>query len=647
MGETSRIPNEMNLSQDIFINTEPSPKPEDLSLSSSAIQPAQKPPATPVSWSSQLQKKKKTPEDYENDRVRKYAKYFKENEILPIPELVEAVEPKTLSFVVTDLRTRRLAGLKKESFEELLQTAGIPGKYFYRRSFATWDVLLPSEEIAKKLSTQNITTKYFRLQPEYRGKRRIKVTVCNVSMQLNGDVIAAYLSSYGGVEDYMQIKSAHGTAYSDFLFTMILDRGGFNTIPHIISYRDTTMTVIVEGRKPLCWYCKQLGHFSRSCPQKATIATNKTTTTANDTTNTTTKTTTTTTTTTAAKKNTNTETGVQPDKEEGWTLVKGGKKKKTSPIKTTETTKISAAAPANTETPIKKKKKPEEMETSYNLKRRRDSGDSDKDGEKKQCTPKPRKQQPQIEKPQQAMPTQPQKPTEKTQGPSPIIQNNPQRPAQILHSPAQHIQKEPPLLPILPSLSPITTPKMFSRSRSVNRIGQSPSPSPTQTRTHSVTNEVRKPLIEITLCSEPDPSKITDHQLKTILKPLFSFKSINEKSIANPYLFRDAAKVTTFVRAAGTRTRELWRFIQEASCANLRLAELEHPSLKKMLPFCSGRVPILVHPSFYRSLKLRYPMDVGGISRDDRVSTELGTSSLRQAVGILTPKDFRPVVDTE
>ena len=34
-------------------------------------------------------------------------------------------------------------------------------------------------------------------------------------------------------------------------------------------------------------------------------------------------------------------------------------------------------------------------------------------------------------------------------------------------------------------------------------------------------------------------------------------------------------------------------------------------------------------------------MDVGGIS------TELGTGSLRQAVGILTPEDFRPLVDTE
>ena len=216
---------------------ESSPKPEDLSLSSLAIQPAQKPPAMPVSWLSQLQKKKKSPEDHENDRVTKYAKYFKENEILPIPELVEAVKPKTLSFVVTDLRTRRLAGLKKESFEELLKTAGIPGKYFYRRSFSTWDVLLPSEEIAKKLAISIIITKYFRLQPEYRGRRRIKVTICKVSMQLNGDIITANLSSYDGVEDYIEIMSPHGTAYSDFSFTMILNRGGFNAIPHIISYR--------------------------------------------------------------------------------------------------------------------------------------------------------------------------------------------------------------------------------------------------------------------------------------------------------------------------------------------------------------------------------------------------------------------------
>ena len=40
-------------------------------------------------------------------------------------------------------------------------------------------------------------------------------------------------------------------------------------------------------------------------------------------------------------------------------------------------------------------------------------------------------------------------------------------------------------------------------------------------------------------------------------------------------------------------------------------------------------------------------MDVGGISRDGRVSNKLGSGSLHQAVGIFTPEDFRLVVDTE
>ena len=122
---------------------------------------------------------------------------------------------------------------------------------------------------------------------------------------------------------------------------------------------------------------------------------------------------------------------------------------------------------------------------------------------------------------------------------------------------------------------------------------------------------------------------------------------MNNEDITNPYIFKDAPMLTTFVRSAGNRTKELWNFIDKASRADVMLANTKNAMLKKMLPFCSGRVPILVHPSFYRSLKLRYPMDVGGITRDDRVSTELGTGSLRQAVGILSPGDFRPIVDTE
>ena len=188
------------------------------------------PPAVmPVSWSSNCVNKKSA-SDYERDKVEKYASYLKDGEILPIPGLVEAVEPKTPSSVVTDLQTKTLAGLKKETFEGILKTANIPSKYFYRRSFATWDVLLPSEEAPKKLASGNSTTRFFRLQPEYRGKCRIKVTVCNVSMQLSGDVLAVYLSITDGVEQVTKKTSNNGTAYSDYAFIMCLDRGGFNTL---------------------------------------------------------------------------------------------------------------------------------------------------------------------------------------------------------------------------------------------------------------------------------------------------------------------------------------------------------------------------------------------------------------------------------
>ena len=107
--------------------------------------------------------------------------------------------------------------------------------------------------------------------------------------------------------------------------------------------------------------------------------------------------------------------------------------------------------------------------------------------------------------------------------------------------------------------------------------------------------------------------------------------------------------VTAFVRSAGSRTQGVWKFLEKASQtdAGVRVAELGHLSLKKMLSYCAGRVSIYVHPSFNRSQKVRFPIDVGGVSRDVRVTTELGTGILRQAVGILTREDFRTIVDTE
>ena len=135
-----------------------------------------------------------------------------------------------------------------------------------------------------------------------------------------------------------------------------------------------------------------------------------------------------------------------------------------------------------------------------------------------------------------------------------------------------------------------------------------------------------------------------DHHLKKALKPLSTLKPIDNKDITNPYLFRGAPMVTTFVRSAGNRTKVLWCFIEEASRTDIRLAEMEHSSLNVISNKCTGRVPIYAHPCFYRSLKLRHPYNVDGISRDGQVTIELDTGSLRQAVGILTSEHFRPVV---
>ena len=69
--------------------------------------------------------------------------------------------------------------------------------------------------------------------------------------------------------------------------------------------------------------------------------------------------------------------------------------------------------------------------------------------------------------------------------------------------------------------------------------------------------------------------------------------------------------VTTFVRSAGNRIKELRRFIEEAGRTDIRLVEMEHESLNVISNKCTNRIPIYVHPCFYRSQKLRYPYDVG------------------------------------
>ena len=51
--------------------------------------------------------------------------------------------------------------------------------------------------------------------------------MCNVPIQLRGDVLAVFLGDFGDVEDFSTIKSSSGTVHGDYSFTMCLNRGGF------------------------------------------------------------------------------------------------------------------------------------------------------------------------------------------------------------------------------------------------------------------------------------------------------------------------------------------------------------------------------------------------------------------------------------
>ena len=144
---------------------------------------------------------------------------------------MQQLEPRILSLVISDIKTKKLVGLKKETFEELLRKGRIPCQYFCQKSFATWVFLLPTEEQAAKTAKSNIMTKNFRLQPEYKGTRRLRVTICNVPAYITGEVLASYLSAFGEVEEFNLLRSPAETAYGDYTFRLCLTRDGFKAIP--------------------------------------------------------------------------------------------------------------------------------------------------------------------------------------------------------------------------------------------------------------------------------------------------------------------------------------------------------------------------------------------------------------------------------
>lgn len=104
--------------------------------------------------------------------------------------------------------------------------------------------------------------------------------------------------------------------------------------------------------------------------------------------------------------------------------------------------------------------------------------------------------------------------------------------------------------------------------------------------------------------------------------------------------------VVTCLRDTGGYLK-VWNHLFEVKEAfsNIQMLKLEGPYLKKLRHICAGMVPVLLHPSLYRTVKLIYPTEVVGIVLEGRITSELGTGSVGQSVEVLTSANFRPVCE--
>ena len=127
-------------------------------------------------------------------------------------------------------------------------------------------------------------------------------------------------------------------------------------------------------------------------------------------------------------------------------------------------------------------------------------------------------------------------------------------------------------------------------------------------------------------------------QLLKDSRVLRNFKEVNGRNVEDPKNFPNAW-ITTVIRK-GRGSEGVMKMLGEVNEALGPISYLKDNliSSKGLV----GRVPVVLHPSLYRALKLTYPRDVGGLAHDGAINNEMATGSRSQTVGVLTPAMFSP-----
>ena len=651
--------------------------------------------------------------DYSSPEMQaKHLPLIQGNHILTSPEIATSIVPRTLDFITRDLQSRRIVSLTDATFEAAMKAMGIPIRLFAKTGFGKWNILLPSEEEAKKYASK--VYKYtaadrrsYLFHPEYLGCRKTKIVVMGAPANVADDTLCVLFEKYGRVESFTRDDGPLGTPSGRCIFQVYLPLEKIAEVPSKVTTEFGELVVMVEGRQPTCWRCGRTGHLAKLCPlgrptteaaQKAQNAERS-----------------------AAVTDKNASSSIPGLSDPAGWQVKGAKRNNK---KVTKPSHPEVSAPTPVATKNRRVDLPEEtpMDMSKSRKRTREEAGNAAVSQTVKKTPstpsvKPSPCGTNVPAPSKGPPS-PTKPKRKLKKatvlqpdletyvsstpvapaitPSPIPEDSPDNPPEIpvsttplTYHPTPNPDPIPtPDPPSIPPSKPVPVPAVVPDIPPVPPLVPvtPPDPSPVADTVSSGPNTELFSFSDYLESEDDSGSSSTqepgdsDHQVprhkkpfpfqtgrnickvdrrlkyewtaisREALKPLLDFTSIGKgdsaKNVENPLLFRDAPSLITTVRVSkesGGRKPEVWTMLDAAQDAfsDLKLFEEEDPSLESLAARCRDRVPIYVHPSFYRALKLTYPYDVGGLVRDGRFTKIHARGIMARLVGVLSAADFQ------
>ena len=639
----------------------------------------------------------KTFPDYSSPEMQeKYLPLIQGTTILTSPETDRDIVPRTIDIITREVQSRRVVSLSEDLFGAAVKRLNLPIQMFAKVGFGRWNVLLPSVAEAKEMAAR--TFKYtaadgrtFLLHPEYLGCRKTKITVLGVPATVPPNVLGVCFSQFGRVESVIRETGTVGLEIGRCILQVYLPVEKIAQVPSKFSHLGMELVVMVEGRQPTCWRCGRTGHLAKLCPlgRPATQAAQKVVEKSAAV--------------SSPKTAPATIPGLDPGwqvKESRKKAKKAVETVRPAPIPVIPVTPAEISDDPVPEPMDSTKSRKRAREEAGNAAA---SKSAEKSPSTSKVVPSPcgSDDQAPIKSPPSPTKKEPKKKRKKIRDPVPAPETSVSS-KETAHTP-KTIDVTPEVSSSIPPETPVlSTPESTQTPPPPPNPDPTPDPPPApdppsapdpvvETKSGSSTAPPSAPdelfsfsdYLEsedesgsssaqeqgdcdqqIPRYKKPFPFQTgknickVDRRLryewtelsKDGLKPLLDYTKVGKgdsaKDVENPLLFPDAPFMITTVRVSkmsGGRKPDVWTMLDAAEDAfsDLKLFEREDTFLNSQAARCRDRVPIYVHPSFYRALKLTYPYDVGGLVRDGRFTKEHSRGIMSRSVGVLSAADFQ------